>query len=285
MIDKNELIKLLPKLIKENDEIRGAVISALSGVISTKDDLKVYSERRDKSFKELIKQMDKRFESMQEQMNKRFDLVDKRFEAVDKRFEAVDKRFEAVDKRFEAVDKRFEAVDKRFEELIQLMDKRFEAVDKRFERMLEQMDRGFEEARKERSEIKTSISTLGMRAGFQLEKAILDLLNDKIIQKNINISKIKKVELVDKEGKIFYKNFNTDIDVLIENGNRILIEIKFKPDNRDIFHLMKTAELYKYQTGKDYDNLMIICMEITQRNFQEATKQGISVIAGEISNS
>jgi hypothetical protein len=272
MIDKNELIKLLPKLIKENDEIRGAVISALSGVISTKDDLKVYSERMDKSFKELIKQMDKRFESMQEQMDKRFESMQ----------EQMDKRFESMQ---EQMDKRFEAVDKRFEELIQLMDKRFEAVDKRFERMLEQMDRGFEEARKERSEIKTSISTLGMRAGFQLEKAILDLLNDKIIQKNINISKIKKVELVDKEGKIFYKNFNTDIDVLIENGNRILIEIKFKPDNRDIFHLMKTAELYRYQTGKDYDSLMIICMEITQRNFQEATKQGISVIAGEISNS
>ena len=278
MIDKNELIKLLPKLIKENDEIRGAVISALSGVISTKDDLKVFSERMDKQFEELIKQMDKRFESMQQQMDKRFDLVDKRFEAVDKRFEAVDKRFEAVDKRFEAVDKRFE-------ELIQLMDKRFEAVDKRFERLLKQMNRGFEEARKERSEIKTSISTLGTRAGFQLERAILDLLKDKIIQKNINISKVKKVKLVDKEGKVFYKNFNTDIDVLIENGNRILIEIKFKPDNRDIFHLMKTAELYRYQTSKNYDNLMIICMEITQRNYQEATRQGISVITGEISTS
>ena len=264
MIDKNELIKLLPKLIKENDEIRGAVISALSGVISTKDDLKVFSERMDKQFEELIKQMDKRFESMQQQMDKRFDLVDKRFEAVDKRFEAVDKRFE---------------------ELIQLMDKRFEAVDKRFERLLKQMNRGFEEARKERSEIKTSISTLGTRAGFQLERAILDLLKDKIIQKNINISKVKKVKLVDKEGKVFYKNFNTDIDVLIENGKRILIEIKFKPDNRDIFHLMKTAELYRYQTGKNYDNLMIICMEITQRNYQEATRQGISVITGEISTS
>ena len=275
MIDKNELIKLLPKLIKENDEIRGAVISALSGVISTKDDLKVFSERMDKQFEELIKQMDKRFESMQQQMDKRFESMQQQ----------MDKRFDLVDKRFEAVDKRFEAVDKRFEELIQLMDKRFEAVDKRFERLLKQMNRGFEEARKERSEIKTSISTLGTRAGFQLERAILDLLKDKIIQKNINISKVKKVKLVDKEGKVFYKNFNTDIDVLIENGKRILIEIKFKPDNRDIFHLMKTAELYRYQTGKNYDNLMIICMEITQRNYQEATRQGISVITGEISTS
>ena len=50
-IDVEKLIKILPKLIKENDTVKGAIISALSSVVATKEDIK-----------ELINVIDKRFE-------------------------------------------------------------------------------------------------------------------------------------------------------------------------------------------------------------------------------
>ena len=78
MFDKNELLKLLPKLIREDDEIKGAIITALSGVVATKEDI----------------------ERIIENSNRRFEAMDKRFEAMDKRFEAMDRRFETMDKRF-----------------------------------------------------------------------------------------------------------------------------------------------------------------------------------------
>ncbi len=71
MIDKNELLKLLPKLIREDDEIKGAIITALSRVVATKEDII-----------RIIEHSDRRFEALQEQMNKRFEAVDKRFEAL-----------------------------------------------------------------------------------------------------------------------------------------------------------------------------------------------------------
>jgi len=77
-IDVQKLIEMLPKLVRENDTVKGAIITALSGVVATKDDIKA-----------LIAEMDKRFEAM-----------DKRFEAMDKRFEAAqqhtDAKFEKV---------------------------------------------------------------------------------------------------------------------------------------------------------------------------------------------
>jgi len=49
-------LEKLPTLIKENNLIKGAIISALSGVVATKEDIK-----------ELIREMDKRFEEMREE--------------------------------------------------------------------------------------------------------------------------------------------------------------------------------------------------------------------------
>ncbi len=221
MLDKNELLKLLPKLIREDDEVKGAVITALSGVVATKDDIKLVIEE-------------------------------------------FNKRFEGMDKRFEGMDKRFERMDKRFEELIKLMNK------------------GFEDARKDRELLRISITTLSTRGGVELHNTILSLLKDKLIQENIGVSEIKREDLIDSEGKIFYKNYNTDIDILIKNDKIILIEVKFKADNRDIYQILKKGELFKQIKKKNYDELMLVCLEINSMNFEQAIKQGVKVIAGKI---
>ncbi|MHA1732355.1 MAG: hypothetical protein ACTSU5_10440 [Promethearchaeota archaeon] len=87
-IDIDELLQILPKLIRENDTVKGAIITALSGVVATREDIK-----------ELIAEMDKRFEA-----------VDRRFEAVDRRFEAVDRRFEAIELQLLALTEKVDAM-------------------------------------------------------------------------------------------------------------------------------------------------------------------------------
>ncbi|MBD3256033.1 MAG: hypothetical protein GF383_13135 [Candidatus Lokiarchaeota archaeon] len=70
-INIDELLKILPKLIRENDTIKGAIISALSGVVATHDDIV-----------ELIKTMEERFETMQRTMDERFEKMDRNFDEV-----------------------------------------------------------------------------------------------------------------------------------------------------------------------------------------------------------
>ena len=38
-INIEQLIKVLPQLVKENDTVKGAIITALSGVVATKEDI------------------------------------------------------------------------------------------------------------------------------------------------------------------------------------------------------------------------------------------------------
>jgi len=88
-INLDQLIEILPKLIRENDRVKGAIISALAGVVATKEDIA-----------QLIAEMDRRFEAMQGQMNNRFEAMDRRFEALQ---EQIKDRFEAMDQHFNAV--------------------------------------------------------------------------------------------------------------------------------------------------------------------------------------
>ena len=245
-MEKDEFIKLLPQLIREDDTVKGAIISALSGVVATKEDIK-----------EVIAEFDKRFESM-------------------------DKRFESMDKRFESMDKRFGELQNTMERRFKKIDERFEKMDERFETLIQQMNKGFEEARKDRKSLRTFISTVSSRSGPDLENLILEILEDELIQENIQKANISKVKLVDTHGEIYYENYSTDIDVVIQDGKTLLMEVKSSADNRDIDDLLKKGKLYKIQYDKGYDELILVCLEINRINFEQAIQLNVNVITGKI---
>ena len=99
MFDKKELLKLLPKLIREDDEIKGAIITALSGVVATKEDI----------------------ERIIENSNRRFEAMDKRFEAMDRRFETMDKRFADARNHREEIEKSMIVIRETIGEMLQNM--------------------------------------------------------------------------------------------------------------------------------------------------------------------
>ena len=80
-MEKEDFLRLLPKLIVEDNEVKGAIVTALSGVMATKHDIERVIEHSDKHF---------------ERMNKRFEKMDERFERMDKRFEKMDGRIEKL---------------------------------------------------------------------------------------------------------------------------------------------------------------------------------------------
>ncbi|MHA1699353.1 MAG: hypothetical protein ACTSWN_10975, partial [Promethearchaeota archaeon] len=95
-INIDELLKILPRLIRENDAVKGAIITALSGVVATRDDIRDLIEQINKRFD----QSDKRFDQMQATIDARFKQSDKRFDqmqaTIDKRFDEVNERHESL---------------------------------------------------------------------------------------------------------------------------------------------------------------------------------------------
>jgi hypothetical protein len=206
-IDIAELLKILLKLILENNTVKRAIISALSGVVATHDDI--------------VK-------------------------------------------------------------LTEAMDKLFEQMDNRFKKLIDLMNTGFTEARKERDSLRVAIYSINSRGGEKLENLILNMLSDKLLQQNIERSNIAHQVLIDRQGDVYFENYSTDVDIVIQDGKTFLMEVKSTADNRDIFDLQKKRELYNNLAEKNYDGLILACLEINRANFELAIKQDVHVIAGAI---
>ena len=220
-MEKEEFLRLLPKLILEDNDVKGAIITALSGVVATKDDIARIIEHSDRRFDDI----NKRFEAMQLQM------------------------------------------DKRFEAMQQQMDKRFEALQI-------QIDTNYKELRSE-------IRSFGSRSGKSLEASVLKLLQEQHKLSGLEITKIERRDLIDADGLVFVKGYATDVDVLMEDGKTILIDIKFKADNRDLHHFFDVARLFE-KLYKKPDELWVLSLEITPKTLAIATKYPFKMIYGKI---
>lgn len=58
-MEKEEFLKLLPKLIREDDQVKGAIISALSGIVAIKNDIESILDHSNKRFETIGKNCSK----------------------------------------------------------------------------------------------------------------------------------------------------------------------------------------------------------------------------------
>lgn len=154
------------------------------------------------------------------------------------------------------------------EDFLNAMDR----MDKRFEALQLQLDNNFQELR-------SSIDNIGDRAGKGLQRAVIKLLKAQNKIRDIDFSKIQRLPIIDTDGVVFPKGFTSDIDVLMENGKTILLEIKFKIDSGEISHFYDLATLYE-KLYKKPDELWVLSLEISPRTLANAARYPMKIIYG-----
>ena len=167
------------------------------------------------------------------------------------------------------------------EEFLKLLPKLI-MEDNEFKALQAQRDRRFEVQHEEIMKISLAIDYLGRKSDKSLENTILTILNDELIKENIDASQIKKVYLFDEHGKVFWKNYESNIDILIQNGKTILIKVKYHSSKYKIETFVRNSKLYTLQFKKDFDELVMICLEIKRSDLRIAKEFGVKIIAGNI---
>jgi len=195
---------------------------------------------------------------------------------------------EEMDKWHQEIAKIWQEVQKQREESMKIwqeLQKQREESNRHWEetkRHQEENIRHQDETRRNFKQIEVYLHTLEGKTGPELEALVLDLMKETLQLENIDWKKIRKESLIDRDGKVFPKDYDTDIDVLLEDGNLYLIEVKATADNRDVYDLLNKATLFQHLKKRVPKELILVALRMNQTNFRYAVNNKIRVILGEI---
>jgi hypothetical protein len=234
-----QLRQNLPRLLREHPEVR----HELWGIM-----LEAFPSRQE--FMELLQEM----RAFREDTNRHFEELR---QDMDRRFEAVERRFEAVDRRFEAIDRRFEAIDRRFEAIIEELRSHREQLDN-MGRELREMRIGF--------------SSLGIRVGYGLERAIQGVVEEFAGEA---FPFAERLVLRDESGEVYgIAGAEVEFDLYAHNGKAYLVEVKSHLKSGDVLIFDRKIKFAARQLARQVIPL-VIALSMEPRAEQQMRALGI----------
>jgi hypothetical protein len=232
-----QLRRNLPRLLREHPEVR----HELWGIM-----LEAFPSRQE--FMELLQEMrafredtNRRFEELRQDTNRRFEELR---QDMDRRFEAVDRRFEAIDRRFEAI----------IEEL-------------RSHR--EQLDNMGRELR----EMRIGFSSLGIRVGYGLERAIQGVVEEFAGEA---FPFAERLVLRDEGGEVYgIAGAEVEFDLYAHNGKAYLVEVKSHLKSGDVLIFDRKIKFAARQLARQVTPL-VIALSMEPRAEQQMRELGIT---------
>ncbi|MBD3193344.1 MAG: hypothetical protein GF308_22100 [Candidatus Heimdallarchaeota archaeon] len=206
--------------------------------------------------------------------------MDKRFVESDKRFEAQTKELaelrKTMDKRFAESDKRFEAQTEELQKLRKTMDKRFAESDKRFRELTSEI----KALRLDNRTLSVGMGTLGNRMGHEFEKLVRSIFKDPLIKEGIDIEKVEKLGLRNKDPTILEGLEKITFDGYLHDGREILLEVKFTMDINKLRWFIARGKAFEKIKGKTPE-LWVVTTMITPDALELAKEHGIKVLTRE----
>jgi len=272
-IEMAELKARLLKLLEEDAEFRYAV----AGLIGLSEILK----RLDRHEEELVRIREEQ-KKIWERLAKIDEEIAKLWNEVVKLREDTNKLREDMVKGFERYDQQFIRVWSEIERLREDMIKGFERHDKELTALREEQRKIWEEIARLREDMAKGferldrrISALGAKWGIESEEAFREDLKG-ILEKELGF-KVEKWKVHDDKGVVFGYPSDVEVDVAVVDRKVILIEVSSHVKASDVYTFKRKAELYKENTGREADRLIIVTPYADEKAFEAAAKLGIEI--------
>ncbi|MHA1146375.1 MAG: hypothetical protein ACTSRW_16685, partial [Candidatus Helarchaeota archaeon] len=139
-------------------------------------------------------------------------------------------------------------------------------------------DKRFETLTRSLQELSISVARIESKEGIFLEKVVLDLMKETLELEKVDPSKTKKEYLQDLEGAVFYKGYTTDVDVLLQNGNVYLVEVKTMASKQDVDHFLMNVKLYEKTHDRKVTKPILIALRTTLQAVQVAEQREVRFI-------
>jgi archaellum component FlaC len=297
------VLRKLPKVLKQDPDFTVFIEGIVSEMFPKRDEFArlldeftQYRSNRDKENESLHKdiqnvktELSTEIRSLRTEMHEGFEKVDKRFGNVDKHLETVDNHLETVDKRFDQVDKRFDQVDERFEQV----DKRFEKVDERFEQVdsrlagmsqdIKNVGQEIKNVSQDMKNLRDWVELIGgrlqTRAGRNLENVVAGALRLGLEKPDIEPEQIQlRQKITDTDGVVFKPGKQKEVDILVQNGQLIVFEVKSAPDAEDVDDFADKVKVVRHQNPDKTVEGVFIALGVDEDVRRQCQKHQIRLI-------
>jgi hypothetical protein len=231
------------RLIKEDEEFRYAIIGLLG------------LHRLDKIEEAILRLTENvaKLADLQAKTEARLAKVEERLFKVEERLEEHDKKFVTIEERLEEHDKKFNAILEELKGLKLVTD-----------------------------EISVTIGSITRRYGKDLEKTILKIYKDQLIQMGINPDNAKRFRYIDKEGKYGIKGKEYEFDIVVSDDAIDVIEVKTHASKDDVEWFNDKVERVKSEFGKPLRRKVMVAVHIDEDALDRANELGINAIYGHV---
>ncbi len=126
----------------------------------------------------------------------------------------------------------------------------------------------------------TKLGKIGSRWGVDAEHAIREFFTKMAANWGGTVEKwSRNVRLTGPEGYVYQKTY--EIDMVISNGKRFLVEVKAHSDVEDLERFLENVRFYEHTEGKDHAaKKILLTFSVDDRVVELAANVGIEVING-----
>lgn len=233
--------------------------------------VETFAEKTD--LQAILERIDAQGERIEEQ-GKRIEEQGKRIEEQGERIEALRKdfnrQFAEHTKRMDHFAEVLAEHSKRLDALREDFNRGFNLLSGRIDALEEKMDRGFRR-------VDTHLSAIGARWGIESESAFRAGLTD-ILAHETNLRVINYLEM-DTAGIVFGRPDQVEIDVVVQDGEHTLIEIKSSVSRSDVYTFARKVEFYEQKEEVKVNRKLIISPMFDVRARELADELGMTVFS------
>jgi hypothetical protein len=131
-------------------------------------------------------------------------------------------------------------------------------------------------------ELTVSIGSIGRRLGKDMEKMVLKIYKDQLMQLGIDPDNAKRFRYIDREGKYGIKNKEYEFDIVISNNHTDVLEVKAHTKKDDVQWFYENVEAIKPLFDKPLRRKVIVTVNIDEDALIKTDELGINVIYGNV---
>jgi len=258
-----DLKRQILKLLKEDEEFRYAV----AGLIGLEEVLKAI-----KSLQEQVAEHTSAIRSLQEhvvKLEERFAKLEERYAKLEERYAKLEEQVLQLEERFARLEERFAMLEERFVKI----EERLLEAEKRMEGAVLSLQRSMEK-------VTAHLAALGRRYGLFTEDAFREAVKY-LVEDLLKEYEVRRWIYYDSEGLVFGHPSVVEVDVLIKDGEHILVEYKADIERGDVAELARQGKLYEKATGVK-PKLLLVGPTASKRAVELARELGVEIRTGEV---